>query len=88
MGLTEFEKQYIAERKAAQKKYREYRSFVEVLFGYCPCCGRYFRWSVKTLHRNTRYCEEADNWLTACKKCQEEDDEYFSDLWEQYYGSI
>lgn len=74
--------------KAAQKKYQRRRTIFEKLLGYCPCCERYFRWPVKTRRRATQYVNEADNWLTACNSCQEEDDVYFNDLWEQYYGSI
>ena len=74
--------------RAAARKYRTKRNLFKIIFGYCPCCGRYFRWSVKTELRNTQYNDPASNWLTACKECQEEDDAYFSDLWSQYYSSI
>lgn len=89
MGLTskvckECHKQY----KAAQKKYQQHRTIFEKLLGYCPCCERYFRRSIKTTRRNTAYVNEPDNWLTACKKCHIEDEAYFDDLWEQYYGSV
>jgi hypothetical protein len=73
---------------AAAKRYQTHRNIFQKLFGYCPQCGRYLRWSVKTTRRHTQYCEEASNWLTACKECQIEDDAYFDDLWNQYYSSI
>jgi cytochrome c553 len=76
------------EYKAAAKKYREHRNLFQVILGYCPQCGRFFRWSVKTERRHTQYCEEASNWLTACRECHEEDDAYYDDLWNQYYSSI
>lgn len=76
------------EYKAAKKKYTRSRTVFEKLLGWCPCCGKYFKWPVKTMRRATRYVNEADNWLTACKKCQDEDDAYFADLWNQYYSSI
>ena len=72
----------------AKKKYKKHRTLVETLFGYCPCCERWFKYSVKTKRRASAYCEEAENWLTACKKCHNEDDAYFADLWDQYYSSI
>jgi cytochrome c553 len=93
LGLLSFEdrracidcsKQY----KAAKNKYKTCRTVFQMLFGYCPCCERYFRWHVKTQRRNTAYCDETQNWLTACKACHKEDEEYFADLWEQYYSSI
>ena len=76
------------EYSKAKKKYEEHRTFLKKLLGYCPCCERYFRYSVKTKRRNTAYCEEASNWLTACSNCHRDDYEYFADLWNQYYDSI
>jgi hypothetical protein len=63
------------------------RNWIQKLFGYCPCCGKWFR-IVRTERRLTRYIDDADNWLTACKACQNHDDEYWSAMWEDYYGSI
>lgn len=73
---------------AAKKKYTTKRTLWQIIFGYCPWCERWFRWSVKTERRHTQYCEESSNWLTACKECREEDDAYYDDLWDQYYSSI
>ena len=74
--------------RAAKKKYAQHRNIIQKLFGYCPCCERYFRFGVKTQRRATAYVNEDLNWLTACRVCHEDDDEYYADLWEQYYGSI
>ena len=63
------------------------RNLIQKLFGYCQCCGKWLR-IVKTERRMTRYVDDVDNWLTACKECQKRDDEYWADMWEQYYGSI
>ena len=63
------------------------RNLFERAFGYCPCCDKWFR-RVRTERRLTRYVDEADNWLTCCRECRDRDDEYWSDMWEQYYGSI
>jgi hypothetical protein len=57
------------------------------LLGYCPCCGRYFRWPITTQRRNTSYCEESCNFMTACKECHKEDYEYYAELWKDYYAS-
>ena len=73
---------------AAQKMYSEYRNIFKKLLGYCPCCERYFRYNIKTHRRNTAYCEESKNWLTACKECIEEDRYYFAELWNDYYSGI
>lgn len=72
----------------AKNKYKHPRSLFEKIFGYCPCCERYFRFGVKTQRRASAYCDESENWLTACKECHEQDDAYFADLWDQYYSSI
>ena len=74
--------------RAVAKRYKTYRNIFQKLLGFCPCCERYFKYLVKTERRHTQYCEEASNWLTACKECHEEDDAYFDDLWNQYYSSI
>ena len=74
-------------RKAA-KKYEQHRNIFQKLLGYCPCCETYFKYGVKAARRNTQYCDEASNWLTACKDCHDEDDAYFDDLWQSYYSSI
>ena len=74
--------------KVAAKKYEAHRNIFKKLFGYCPCCNRFLRYPVTTERRNTAYVEEASNWLTACDECHNEDEAYFADLWEQYYGSI
>ncbi len=76
------------EYRTTAKRYQTHRNIFKKLFGYCPCCERYFRYFVKTSRRNTQYCDEASNWLTACKECHKEDDAYFNDLWQSYYSSI
>lgn len=81
-------KDCLTDYKARQKKYKKHRTLSKKILGYCPWCERYFRYRVKTEIRNTAYCEEASNWITACKECREEDYAYYADLWEQYYGSI
>ena len=89
MGVTERAyKNCTKKYREAAKKYEQHRNIFKKLLGYCPCCETYFKYSVKTSRRNTQYCDEASNWLTACKDCQDEDEAYFADLWQSYYGSI
>lgn len=76
------------EYKTAKQKYKQPRTIFQIIFGYCPCCERYFRACVKTQRRASAYCEESDNWLTACKVCHEQDDAYFDDLWDQFYSGL
>ena len=75
---------YLKEEKKREKQYREKRSLWKVLLGYCPCCGRYFRWPVTTTRRHTQYCEESNNYMTSCRECHEEDNAYFDELWREY----
>lgn len=78
---------YIKEEKKREKKYRAKRSLLKVLLGYCPCCGRYFRWPITVARRHTQYCEESNNYMTACVECHEEDNAYYDELWRDYYAS-
>lgn len=73
--------------KELGKKYAIRRTFWKRVLGYCPTCDRYFRYPVTTYRRNTAYCEERDNWLTACEECHEEDFAYFKELWDVYNSS-
>lgn len=91
MGMTDQKRELkdsLKKYKAAARKYKTHRSFIKGLLGYCPCCGRYFRYPVTTERRNSQYVNEAVNWLTACDECHFEDNLYFEDLWNTYYSSI
>ena len=78
----------LKKQEALRKEYTVKRSLWKRLLGYCPCCERYFRYPVKTERRNTAYVKESNNWLTACRECQEEDYAYYAELWADYYNSI
>ena len=78
----------IMEYAQSKKLYATRIPWYKKILGYCPRCERYFRYGVKTTRRNTAYVEESNNWITACKKCREEDYEYFAELWNDYYSSI
>lgn len=54
--------------------------------GKCPCCGRYFVYPCRE-HRNTAYVDSESNYMYACKDCHEQDDEYYQELWNDYYSS-
>jgi protein-arginine kinase activator protein McsA len=36
-------------------------------------------------HQNTKFVDEERNWVTLCPPCAEENDEYWADMWSQYY---
>ena len=70
------------------KQYRVKLPWWKRMLGYCPCCGRYFRWPVTTERRNTAYCKEANNYMTACQDCHKDDYEYYAELWNDYYNTL
>lgn len=74
------------EYKKDKKKFVIKRNWWQTLLGYCPWCCRYFKYNIKCVRRNSQYNDPRNNWITACKQCREEDDEYFKDLWQQYYS--
>lgn len=53
----------------------------------CPCCLE-LRDDVTLERRNTAYVSEQPNWLIACGPCHEEDDNYYRELWADYYYQI
>lgn len=88
MNLKYYPCEACKEYKKDKKKYATKRTLLKTIFGYCPWCGRYFRYGVKTVRRNTSYVDDASNWITACKECREDDHEYYAELWNDYYSSI
>lgn len=38
--------------------------------------------------QNTQYVEEDRNWVTLCPKCRKENDEYWSQMWSDYYSDV
>lgn len=74
----------IKEQKRIAKSYRTRLPWWKWLLGYCPCCRRYFRWPVTTERRLTQYCDEKQNYMTACKECHQDDYDYYSELWREY----
>lgn len=52
----------------------------------CPCCGLNNVGPVKSWARVTQYADESQNTLKSCVHCIREDDEYFTERWNDYYG--
>jgi hypothetical protein len=46
----------------------------------CNCRG------AETYHQNTSYYKYEMNIVTLCPKCQEENDEYWKERWDEYYS--
>lgn len=50
-------------------------------------CSRCKRPGAKRNRQRTSYVDEESNWATLCPDCQEEADEYWKGMWEDYYSS-
>jgi C4-type Zn-finger protein len=51
----------------------------------CPCCSQW-RATVERKRRNTRYVNDELNYLTACRKCRQDDFAEFEEQWQSYYS--
>ncbi|MHC4699805.1 MAG: hypothetical protein ACYTFQ_04445 [Planctomycetota bacterium] len=50
----------------------------------CPHCRRW-RWDVTTQWQNTRYVNPKMNLFKGCWDCQDENEVYWEDMWDDYY---
>ena len=60
-------------------------NIVRRLFGYCPGCGRWFKYP-RRRRQSTQYHDEESNYVTCCSDCFEEVEEYWAELWDEYYS--
>lgn len=50
----------------------------------CKNCGS---WNSKRNRQRTAYAQEESNWLRLCPKCQKDADDYWDEMWREYYMS-
>lgn len=50
----------------------------------CPCCGKVA--PCRRYHRGTAYCEDDLNYDFGCEECENEDREFWKELWDEYYA--
>lgn len=50
----------------------------------CVKCGRNSE-TVERRRQNTKYAQEERNWVVACEECFKEIEEYWAEMWEDYY---
>jgi hypothetical protein len=50
----------------------------------CPKCEQEDE-SVTRRRMNTQYVDEESNYITVCGDCYAEIEEYWAEMWEQYY---
>ena len=60
------------------------RTLFERLFGYCPCCDRWFCRGVKRRRFNAEYADEGDNYVTACRECYDDIQDAMDYAWNEY----
>ena len=41
---------------------------------------------VKRTRQNTKYANDESNYATLCHKCQKDANEYWADMWAEYYA--
>lgn len=52
----------------------------------CDRCGTV--WGVQHLRMNTMYHHDPSNWTDQCPSCMKDTDEYWRDMWADYYASV
>lgn len=50
----------------------------------CPCCACLVP-ELISYHQQTCYQAHDSNWVILCAECKELNDEYWADLWRDYY---
>lgn len=64
------------------------RNFIRAVFGWCPRCQRWLCRGVKRRRQNTAYQDEESNYITVCRECFDEVEEYWDERWKEYHNSI
>jgi hypothetical protein len=50
----------------------------------CNFCGTTSE--VINYHQRTFYVNDSDNWVNACPDCKMMNDDYWDDMWNEYYS--
>jgi len=53
------------------------------IYEICERCGEEVG---EKYRQNTFYPNENDNWVVLCKLCRKENDEYWAEMWREYYS--
>lgn len=64
---------------------KKIKTIINKLLGRCDHCGRYFKYP-KRRRMSTAYVEEEANYCVECKECFIETQEYWADMWRDYYS--
>ncbi len=66
------------------------RSFVKRILGYCNCPWHKRKWFIypSVIHTNTRYSDEAKNYIVCCEDFYESEvAPQIEELWDWYYST-
>jgi hypothetical protein len=56
-------------------------------WGTCPYCEKFTR-QLAFRRRGCAYADERSNWLLSCLACWEDDNDYWHDMWADYYSGL
>ena len=56
-------------------------------FGFCPMC-LHWKTTIELRRQMTQYTDDASNWMTQCRECQDYADDYWAERWRDYYSDI
>jgi hypothetical protein len=93
MNLSELEWNEMCSKYVEPKKTRLQRIYLWFkhkwwsLVGFCPQHGEYWQYP-KKYRRNTAYVDDQHNWGYSPKCCQDEEYEYYQELWRDVYSGI
>lgn len=57
---------------------------IKKILGYCPYCQRYFVYP-RTRRQITAYADDSKNFEHSCRRCFEDNKEYWLDIWDSKY---
>lgn len=55
------------------------------LFGFCPCCGRWFQYSTKRRRLSAIYADKQARYSICCKECFDDLERHYQDRWEKVH---
>lgn len=55
---------------------------------HCPQCHKENDGTICIFPQNTAYVRADRNYVTCCEACQKENDEHWTEMWNEYYRSI
>ncbi len=76
------DKYIIPHMAAAERKLSSYNGEGNLECEECGTCN------ARKNRQRTYYPDDASNWTTLCPSCQEINDEYWDDMWAEYYASV